>query len=93
MNKENTFIKQVERTAKFDAYLQAIRILKYSTKEEALSYLLKKADNHRQYLAQMPLGYDFATQTLLPKEYCLNVDLISKAMESLQSCIETGDKS
>lgn len=66
-NKEITFIKQVERTAKRDAYESVLHWAKNSSKEDIIYYLNRKLEGHNEYLNQLPYEYCYATQTLIPK--------------------------
>lgn len=65
--KETTFIKQVERHAKRDAYESVLLWAKNSTKEEIIYYLERKLEGHNEYLASLPYQYDYGTQSLKDK--------------------------
>jgi len=69
MFKETTFIKQVERTAKRDAYLLAYEQGRADlyTKEDVLRYLKEKAEGHTAYLNELPYEYDYSSQSLREK--------------------------
>jgi len=76
MNKEVTFTKQVERTAKRDAYLTALRYIKYYG-EGAAAILQQKADSHTAYLDTMPLVYEYSSQSLVPKATAIDALIVS----------------
>lgn len=80
--KEKTFMKQVERTAKRDAYLTAIRYIEMFG-PKAADYLKDKAASHSQYLDNLPLVYDYATQTLVEKEIAIDGNKLDKAVRGL----------
>lgn len=67
-NKEITFVKQVERTAKRDAYQSVLLWAKNSTKEEIIYYLEKKIEGHNEYLSSLPFEYCYAEQGLSIKK-------------------------
>ena len=71
MCKETTFIKQVERTAKRDAYLLAHEQMEAGvyTKEDVLKYLKDKADGHTEFLNELPFEYDYSSQSLREKRF------------------------
>lgn len=76
--KEINFIKQVERTAKRDAYEKAILYVKRFGIEDALVALKEKADLHSEYLKGLPFEYDYATQSLVNKRsYELSVSEVT----------------
>jgi hypothetical protein len=91
--KERTFVKQVERTAKRDAYLTAIRYVKEFGLEHGLRVLKEKADSHTLYLSTMPLVYDYATQTLVTRENGIDGVKVDAAMSSLSKSIAEEIKS
>jgi len=82
MDKEVTFTKQVERTAKRDAYLTALRYIKYYG-EGAAAILQQKADSHTAYLDTMPLVYEYSSQSLVLKATAIDGVLVHEAMDSL----------
>lgn len=67
--KEINFIKQVERTSKRDAYQAAYSwgLSDNIDKATLMWFLKEKIEGHSEYLELMPLEYDYATQTLVPK--------------------------
>lgn len=68
MDKEITFIKQVERTAKRDAYQNVLSYLKNFTREQAIKIIELKEISHTAFLDTLPLQYDYSTQSLILKE-------------------------
>lgn len=66
--KESNFIKQVERTAKADAYETALDYLKNCNFEDAIRIIESKAKGHREFLNSLPTKYNYAWQTLVPKK-------------------------
>lgn len=86
--KEITFIKQVERTAKRDAYLTAARYIKHFGLEFGLIAILDKANGHTEFLNTLPLEYSYATQTLESKTTAINGELVSEALDTLVGTIE-----
>ena len=81
--KEINFIKQVERTAKRDAYRTAARYIKHFGLEFGLKTIIEKADAHSEYLNSLPLVYDYATQSLQPKHVAIDGDKADEAMSGL----------
>lgn len=72
--KETTFIKQVERTCKRDAYESVLSWARNSDHAGILRYLQQKIDGHNDYLNSLPLEYNYGTQTLGPKmQYTVTV--------------------
>lgn len=86
--KELNFIKQVERTAKRDAYLAAVRLMKQFGLETGIEFLKRKADGHTEFLNELPLVYDYATQTLVAKEIGIDGVKVHEAMESLAGYLD-----
>lgn len=67
-NKEITFIKQVERHCKLDAYQQVLAWARGRTKEQIIWFLNEKIEGHKQFLETLPFEYCYAGQTLIPKQ-------------------------
>jgi hypothetical protein len=88
VNKENTFIKQVERTAKRDAYETAAMYIEQFGLEFGLKTIREKADSHSEYLDSLPLDYDYATQSLKPKGTVPDGRLVMQAMAGLAGTIK-----
>ncbi len=65
--KEINFIKQVERTAKRDAYQKAIEYIEQFGEKFGLETLKEMMESHTKYLDGLPFEYDYATQTLVNK--------------------------
>lgn len=90
--KEINFIKQVERTAKRDAYLTAAMYIKQFGHEYGLKIINEKADGHTAYLDSLPLAYDYATQSLVTKENAIDGELVVEAMSDLAASIVSETK-
>ena len=81
--KETTFAKQIERTAKADAYATAVRFLEKFSLEFAIKVLKEKRDSHREFLDGLPYAYNYATQSLGPKmQYEVTVTEIEADQEN-----------
>ncbi len=67
--KEFTFPKQIERTAKHDAYEMVLCWARSEnvSKADIIWYLEMKVAGHKEYLNKLPLEYNYATQTLCAK--------------------------
>jgi hypothetical protein len=83
MNKEITFTKQIERTAKRDAYLAAARYIKQFGLEYGMRIIVEKARGHTEYLDELPLAYDYATQTLVPKSDAIDGEKVDAFLTEL----------
>lgn len=83
-NKEITFAKQIERTAKRDAYLAALRWLKHYPLDVAMRHLKEKADGHTEYLRELPLVYCYATQTLVTKDNGIDGAILDEKLGELE---------
>lgn len=90
--KEINFIKQVERTAKRDAYLTAIGYIRHFGLESGLRILQEKANSHSVYLASLPLAYDYSTQSLAVKESTIDGNLLAAAMSDLMNTVTAEEK-
>jgi hypothetical protein len=90
--KEFNFIKQIERTAKRDAYETAIMYIEKFGHEYGLKILREKADSHSVYLDTLPFSYDYATQTLKAKGDVPDGRLVMQAVGNLADSILSKDE-
>lgn len=87
--KEYNFIKQVERTAKRDAYETAASYIEQFGLDYGLKIIKEKAEGHSSYLAKLPLAYDYGTQSLVSKENAIDGSMVVKKMNELGTLIMT----
>lgn len=91
--KEINFIKQVERTAKRDAYNTAVRYIEHFGPEQGLKIIKLKAAGHSEYLAELPLSYDYATQSLVEKSKAIDGQKVHEKLADLMNAIAGEEKS
>lgn len=90
--RHTNFIKQVERTAKRDAYLTALRYLEMFDLPFALETIKMKADSHSAWLKDRPLVYDYATQELLPRGETIDGEKVHEALKEMAGKLFSGDE-
>jgi hypothetical protein len=66
LDRDQTFVKIVERTCKKDAYGQVLRWARGVDKEQIIWFLEQKIEGHRTFLNSLDVYYDFASQSLKP---------------------------
>ena len=66
LDRDGTFVKIVERTAKCDAYEQAYAwgLSKTITKEDLMYFLKSKIEGHTEWLNSLLVRYNYADQSL-----------------------------
>jgi hypothetical protein len=87
MDKDKTFIKQVERTAKRDAYETAAMYIEQFGLDYGLRTIKEKAASHSHFLDSLPLAYDYATQSLSAKGDAVDGRAVAAAMGNLSGNI------